>query len=162
MKTSKITVVVLGVAALAASGLAFAQGMGQGRGQGMGMGPGGGRGMGMGRMAIVTKLCAKEISTHCAKAQPGQAQRTCLEAKEDELSENCQTALDSTGSGSGQGTGPVARLCMVEISKFCSEVEHVNGQVRTCLEKKRSELGEACTIALDNTGWGWKRWQQNK
>lgn len=154
MKISKITLAFLGVAALAASGSAIAQGMGQGRGQGMGMG--------MGRMAVVTKLCAKEISTHCAKEQPGPAQRTCLEAKEDELSENCQTALDATGPGGGQGTGPVARLCMVEISKFCAEVEHVNGQVRTCLEKKRSELGEACTIALDNTGWGWKRWQQNK
>ncbi|MEJ2227119.1 MAG: cysteine rich repeat-containing protein [Alphaproteobacteria bacterium] len=151
MKTAKLTIALFGVTALVASGLAFAQGMGQGRGGGMGRG--------MGRMAVVTKLCAKEISTHCTKEQQGPGLRTCLEAKEKELSENCQTALEATGPDSGRGSGPVARLCMVEIDKFCAEVEHVNGQVRTCLEKKRSELGNACTVALDNTGWGWKRMQ---
>ena len=118
-----------------------------------GMGPGGGMG-GMG-MRVITKLCAKEIETHCANTQ-GPALRGCLEAKSKELSENCQTALDSTGPNRGMGTGPVAQLCMNEISKFCAEVEHGSGQVRACLEKRKSELGEACTIALDNTGWGRK------
>jgi hypothetical protein len=129
------------VFSVAFASTAFAQGMGQGR---MGMGPGPG---------IITKLCAKEIETHCANTQ-GPAQRSCLEAKSKELSENCQEALESTGPNMGPGTGPVARLCMKEIAKFCAEVPHENGKVRICLEEKRKELGEACTIALDNTGPG--------
>ena len=44
---------------------------------------------------------------------------------------------------------------MNEISKFCPEVEHAFGQVRTCLNAHSGELGEACTVALDNTGPRW-------
>lgn len=132
------------IAAVAVTSPVSAQGMGQGMGMGPGMGP-------------VAKLCTKEIAAHCAQVQQGPALRTCLEAKSAELSENCRVAVELTGPDRTPGTGPVARLCMIEIDKFCAEVEHKNGQVRDCLEKRRSELGEACTAALDTTGMGRKK-----
>jgi hypothetical protein len=119
-----------------------------------------GGGMGMGPVA---KLCAAELEKHCA-GQRGPAARSCLEAKEAELSEDCRVALESTGPDRGPGTGPVARLCMVEIDKFCTGdgMEHGTGLIRDCLEKHRSELGNACTTALDTTGWGRKMMQQQQ
>ena len=122
-----------------------------------GMGPGGGMGgMGMGMwQEVVGKLCVKDIETHCAGIGQGPGQRSCLEAKSKGLSENCRLALESTGPDRGRGTGPVATLCMSEIAKFCPEVEHAFGQVRTCLNAHSGELGEACTVALDNTGPRW-------
>lgn len=164
MRRNNPAIIAVAVAlGMAFASQALAQGMGPGGGMGRG-GMGGGGGMGM-MMGPVVKLCAKEIEKHCAQVQPGPALRSCLEAKSQskELSENCETALDSTGPNRGMGTGPVARLCVAEIDKFCAEVEHVNGQVRMCLEKRRAELGEACTVALDNTGPGrWMHQQQNQ
>jgi hypothetical protein len=115
----------------------------------------GGMGMGMWQ-AVVGKLCVKDIETHCAGIGPGPGQRACLEGKSKELSENCRLALESTGPDRGRGTGPVATLCMSEIAKFCPEVEHAFGQVRTCLSAHSGELGEACAVALDNTGPRWR------
>jgi hypothetical protein len=71
------------------------------------------------------------------------------------LSENCRLALESTGPDRGRGTGPVATLCMNEIRKFCPEVEHAFGQLRNCLNVHSGELGEVCTIAIENTGPRW-------
>jgi hypothetical protein len=127
----------VGLIGVALAPPAFAQGMGQG----MGMGP-------------VAALCAKEIDAHCAQTPRGPAMHACLEGKIKELSENCRVAVESTGSGRGPGTGPVARLCVNEIDKFCPEVEHMRGQVRSCLEQHKGELGEACTTALNTTGPG--------
>jgi hypothetical protein len=122
----------------------------QGMGQGKGMGGGGG-------MAVVTALCGKEIAAHCAASPRGPATRTCLEARAKDLGENCRLAVEATGPDRGQGSGPVAQLCMNEIGKFCAGIEHGSGLVRDCLEKRKSELGEGCNAALDNTGWGRKR-----
>lgn len=133
--------VAVGLIGVALAPPAFAQGMGQGMGMGPGMGP-------------VAALCAKEIDAHCAQTPRGPAMHACLEGKIKELSENCRTAVESTGSGRGPGTGPVARLCVNEIDKFCPEVEHVRGQVRACLEQHKGDLGEACTTALNTTGPG--------
>lgn len=160
MKTVRTSMLAAAVIGLALASPAYAQGMGCGMGGGMGMGCGMGKGggMGMGRgMGPVAKLCAKDIETHCAKIQRGPALRTCLQEKSKDLSENCRTAVESTGPGRGPGQGPVAHLCKTEIDKFCTGVEHVRGQVRTCLETHKSELGEACTTALDTTGCRWKR-----
>jgi hypothetical protein len=117
-------------------------------------GMGGGMGMGMWQ-GVVDKLCAKELTAHCAGVQPGQGQRACLEGRSKELSEDCRLAVESTGPDRGRGTGPVATLCMNEIAKFCPEVEHAFGKVRMCLSSHKGELGGGCTIALENTGPGW-------
>ena len=116
-------------------------------------------GMGMGRamwQGLIGKLCAKDIDTHCAGIAQGSGQRACLEGKSKDLSENCRLALESTGLDRGNGPGPVATLCTKEISKFCPGVEHAFGQVRNCLHAHSGELGEACTIVLDNTGPRWR------
>lgn len=120
--------------------------------QGMGPGKGGGGGM-----AVVTALCGKEIAAYCAASPRGPATRTCLEARAKDLGENCRLAVEATGPDRGQGSGPVAQLCMNEIGKFCAGIEHGSGLVRDCLEKRKSEIGEGCSVALDNTGWGRKR-----
>ncbi len=143
-------VMAVGAAAIliALASPASAQGMGPGRGLG-------GMGMGTGMwQALVGKLCAKDIETHC-KSEEGPGARACLESKSKDLSENCRLALESTGPDRGRGTGPVATLCMNEISKFCPEVEHAFGQVRNCLNAHSGDLGEGCTIALENTGPRW-------
>ena len=116
-------------------------------------------GMGMGGamwQGLIGKLCAKDIDTHCAGIAQGSGQRACLEGKSKDLSENCRLALESTGPDRGRGPGPVSTLCMNEISKFCPEVEHAFGQVRNCLNAHSGELGEACTIVLDDTGPRWR------
>jgi hypothetical protein len=116
-------------------------------------------GMGMGGamwQGLIGKLCAKDIDTHCAGIAQGSDQRACLEGKSKDLSENCRLALESTGPDRGRGPGPVSTLCMNEISKFCPEVEHAFGQVRNCLNAHSGELGEACTIVLDDTGPRWR------
>jgi hypothetical protein len=160
-RTAMLAAAAIGVAL---SSPAHAQGMGGGMGGGMGCGMGGGMGggMGMGRgmgrgMALITKLCADDIATRCANVGRGPDLRACLEKESKDLSENCRTAVETTGRGHRPGQGPVASLCMAEIDKFCAEIEHVNGQVRTCLEKHKSELGETCSVALDATGCRWKR-----
>jgi hypothetical protein len=119
-----------------------------------GQGMGGGMGMGMWQ-GLLTKLCAKELQTLCPGAEQGLPQRTCLEGKSKDLSEACRLTVESTGPDRGRGTGPVATLCMNEIAKFCPEVEHAFGKVRMCLSSHKGELGEACTVALENTGPGW-------
>ncbi len=144
----KVMAVGAAVLLIALASPASAQGMGPGGGMG-------GMGMGMGMwQGLVGKLCAKDIATHC-KAEQGPGQRACLEGKSKDLSENCRLAIESTGPDRGRGTGPVATLCMNEISKFCPEVEHAFGQVRNCLNAHSGQLGEACAIALENTGPRW-------
>ena len=69
-----------------------------------GMGPGGGMGMGMWQ-ALVGKLCAKDIETHCKGADQGPDQRACLEGKSKELSENCRLALEVDRAGSRPRNG---------------------------------------------------------
>jgi hypothetical protein len=134
------------------------RGMGGGMGKGMGMGRGMGKGMGKGMgMRPVIALCAKDIETHCANTPRGPALRNCLETKVKDVSENCRLALESTGPNRGMGTGPVAMLCTKEIDTFCAGIEHVNGQVRDCLTKRKAELGEGCVTALENTGPGCRR-----
>ena len=110
-----------------------------------------------GGMGVVTALCTKEITAHCANTPRGPETWVCLNTRAKELSETCKTAIDATGPDMGPGTGPVARLCMVEIDKHCAGIEHGRGAVRECLEKHKSELGEPCVVALDNTGWALKR-----
>lgn len=150
----RMTTVAMSALGLALCGAAFAQSGGQGMG-GQGMG---GQGLGgMGGMGVVTALCAKEIEKHCAAAPRGPAAWSCLSARAKDLGADCATAVESMGPDRGPGTGPVARLCMVEIDKHCAGVEHGNGKVRDCLEAKRNTLGRACIIALDNTGRGRKR-----
>jgi hypothetical protein len=100
---------------------------------------------------LIVKLCAKD--THCKGADQDPGQRTCLQGKLKDLSENCRLALESTGP---DGTGPVATLCMNEIGKFCPEVEHAFGQLRTCLNAHSGELGEIGAIAIENTGPRWR------
>ena len=111
--------------------------------------------MGMGMwQGFIGKLCAKDIETHCAGIGQGSGQRACLVGRSKELSENWRLALESTGPDRGRGTGPVATR-MNKISKFCPKVEHAFGQVRNCLNAHSGELGEACTIALENTSPRW-------
>jgi hypothetical protein len=142
---TKRTVPILAAAVIliaAVASPASAQGMGGGMGMGMWQG-------------FIAKICVKDLQTLCPGVEPGPGQRACLEGKSKQLSGTCLAAVESTGPDRGRGTGPVATLCMNDIAKFCPEVEHAFGQVRMCLSSHKSELGEACVIALENTGPGW-------
>ena len=122
-----------------------------------GMGPGGGMGgMGMGMwQGVVGKLCVKDIETHCAGIGQGPGQRACLEGKSKELSENCRRCARVHGAGSWPRNWACCNALHERDRKFCPEVEHAFGQVRNCLNAHSGELGEACTVALDNTGPRW-------
>jgi hypothetical protein len=142
------------VAAIGVIAFTMTSALAQGPGP-QGMGPGGGA---SGGMAVVSAMCAKEIATHCAATPRGPAAWACLNEHQKDLSENCLQVVEGTGPDMGPGMGPVARLCMTEIAQNCAGIEHGSGLVRECLEKDRSKLSEGCNVALDNTGWGRRRW----
>ena len=52
----------------------------------------------------------------------------------------------------GQGSGMVMDECQSEIEEFCADKQHGHGEVRACLEAKKSVLSETCKKALDTTG----------
>ncbi len=53
-----------------------------------------------------------------------------------------------------QVPGLVAESCKTEIEKFCADKQHGYGEIRACLEAKKSESSEVCKKALDTTGPG--------
>jgi len=62
--------------------------------------------------------------------------------------------IAASAAASAEPTGIVAETCKGEIEKFCSDKTHGFGEVRLCLETKRSEVSDACKKALDTTGRG--------
>lgn len=52
------------------------------------------------------------------------------------------------------GTGPVAGICAEDAGKFCTDKEHGNRAIRTCLEANRDKVSAECRQALDTTGPG--------
>ena len=63
----------------------------------------------------------------------------------------------AAGGALAQGTpgqGPVARDCVDDIVKFCSDKQHGNREVRTCLEANKDKVSAVCKKALDTTGGG--------
>ena len=62
------------------------------------------------------------------------------------------------GRGMGTGSGPVASACAMEINRYCSNMRHGGGAVRSCLAARRTKLSRNCRWALNNTGYG-RRWR---
>jgi len=60
--------------------------------------------------------------------------------------------------GKGPGQGPVITQCKDDIAKFCAGKQH-DGEVRACLEAKKSKVAAACKRALETTGRGQGRKQ---
>jgi hypothetical protein len=58
----------------------------------------------------------------------------------------------------GPGLGPVITQSKDDIVKFCNGKSH-DGEVRACLDAKKSEVTAACKTALDTTGRGQGRKQ---
>ena len=56
--------------------------------------------------------------------------------------------------GRGPGQGPVATECKEDIAKHCAGIPHEGGAVRACLEGKKTEVTQACRMALETTGPG--------
>jgi hypothetical protein len=51
----------------------------------------------------VAAACTEDIQKFCANKQHGQGQvRACLETNKDKVSDDCKTALDTTGPGKGK------------------------------------------------------------
>lgn len=115
------------------------------------------QGPGGGGMAVLGALCGTEIERFCAATPRGPAAWVCLNAHEKDLSDNCRAVVEGTGPDMGPGMGPVARLCMSEIAAHCAGIEHGSGLVRQCLENSRAKISDGCRVALDNTGWGRRR-----
>ncbi len=65
----------------------------------------------------------------------------------------CALAAALTTAGWAQ-KGPVATACADEITKFCADKEHGQGEVRACLEANKDKVSDACKTALDTTGGG--------
>lgn len=55
--------------------------------------------------------------------------------------------------GRGSGQGPVITQCKDDIAKFCAGKSH-DGEVRACLEAKKTDVTAACKTALSTTGGG--------
>ncbi len=55
----------------------------------------------------VAMSCKGDIAKYCADKEHGKGEvRACLEAAKDKVTEECKTALDTTGPGQGNGQGP--------------------------------------------------------
>lgn len=55
----------------------------------------------------VAMACKEDIAKYCADKEHGKGEvRACLEAAKDKVSDECKTALDTTGPGKGMGQGP--------------------------------------------------------
>ena len=54
--------------------------------------------------------------------------------------------------GGRDGSGPVASACKADIANYCSALSHGTGDIRNCLELKRTQISKACATALDGTG----------
>jgi hypothetical protein len=51
--------------------------------------------------------CKEDIAKYCADKEHGKGEvRACLEAARDKVTDECKTALDTTGPGKGTGQGP--------------------------------------------------------
>jgi len=59
----------------------------------------------------------------------------------------------------GTGTGPVARACVTDIQQYCAGLEHGQGEIRDCLEANKDKVSAQCREALETTGFGRKRRQ---
>jgi len=68
------------------------------------------------------------------------------------------TAVVAQQPGKGPGQGPVITQCKDDIAKFCAGKSH-DGEVRACLEAKKTVVTAACKTALDTTGGGQGRKQ---
>lgn len=62
--------------------------------------------------------------------------------------------LIATASTAQQGEGPVAQACSDEMAKLCQDKQHVQGEMRACLEANKDKASSACRAALDTTGPG--------
>ncbi len=55
----------------------------------------------------VAMSCKEDIAKYCAGKEHGKGEvRACLEAAKDKVTDECKTALDTTGPGKGMGQGP--------------------------------------------------------
>ena len=55
----------------------------------------------------VAMACKDDIAKYCAGKEHGKGEvRACLEAAKDRVTDECKTALDTTGPGKGTGQGP--------------------------------------------------------
>lgn len=63
------------------------------------------------------------------------------------------TAAWAQQPGKGPGQGPVITQCKDDIAKHCAGKQH-DGEVRACLETKRTQVSAVCRTALDTTGGG--------
>jgi hypothetical protein len=62
-------------------------------------------------------------------------------------------AVIAQPAGKGPGQGPVTTQCKSDIDKFCADKKH-DGEMRACLEARKSEVTTACRTALGTTGAG--------
>jgi hypothetical protein len=51
-----------------------------------------------------------------------------------------------------QGTGPVATACKDAAAKFCADIPHGQGRVRSCLEANKDKVAATCQEALATHG----------
>lgn len=59
--------------------------------------------------------------------------------------------LISTGA---VAQGSVATACKDDMPKVCAGKEHVQGEMRSCLEANKDKVSAACKTALESTGPG--------
>lgn len=57
-------------------------------------------------------------------------------------------AEDATGAAAGQGGAKRWAACSTEIQKFCANIEHGKGKIRSCLEGHTADLSDGCKARM--------------
>ncbi|KAK3258900.1 hypothetical protein CYMTET_32077 [Cymbomonas tetramitiformis] len=96
--------------------------------------------------------CLSDIKTNCNSTEVGIGRVTrCLKAHKSNLSARCSAAVTSRQIEAAEDVGldaPLKMACAEELKTKCDDVGWGGGAKLTCLQKRRTELGERCKKEL--------------
>ena len=104
----------------------------------------------------VQTSCREELQSHCSSVMPGQGRvLACLYVHGDQLSEECERALDEVAKlleDSALAVQFVAGECEHDIKTHCGSVTPGDGRVLACLERNEEQVSSRCIGALEEVG----------
>lgn len=93
--------------------------------------------------------CRKDLNKFCKNVNPGEGRlAACLQAHEDQLSDNCDSAWLGTQETISQEMDKTEiafrKSCGSDVQQFCADVPSGRGRILDCLEDHEDELSNSC------------------
>ena len=100
-------------------------------------------------MSRIKQDCGADIQNFCKGVTPGEGRiASCLNSKEDSLSDSCKTTWRSAKMDVSQriDKADVAfrKSCTADVQKFSSDVPSGKGRRLDCLDKHQPDLSSSC------------------